>query len=113
MKKMKKALSLLLALAMVLGMVNLTAFAAGEPDTNQIGEYLVYDDAGIADGTTNGKSEKTIEADGVTLSKTIERTEAENVFGITLQVTTTKQETTITPDAAVTLVYCLDDIYHL
>lgn len=91
MKKMKKALSLLLALVMVLGMVNLSAFAAGDETSGTIVEQ---------------KTEWTMTGDGsVGHKKTVEKT-GENTFKITLSVKTKEeiQKEVISPDAAVVVV---------
>lgn len=89
MKKMKKALSLFLALVMVLGMVNLSVFAV---ETSGTIEYQKEDWTMTDDGSVGHK-------------KTIEKTD-ENTFQITLSVKT-KEEITqqvSSPDAAVVVV---------
>ncbi len=88
-KRMKKALSLILALVMILSLVNITALAAGRFE-NQI----------VSDG-----QELTIEDGKVIQSKTIKQT-GTDTFDITLMVKTLEEVQTqvISQDAAVVLV---------
>jgi len=88
MKKMNRIAALVLALIMCLGMMG-TASAA--PSDVQI--------------TKQGK-EESVENGAVKLSKTIAGTETENVFDITLKVTTSEnlEESAISPNTAVVLV---------
>lgn len=101
-RRMKRSLSLLLALVMCLSLVNISAFAAGGGSSDQI----------LADGyfTVDADNQATqvegvippVTQDGYTVSKTIEGTSQENVFDITLKVET--QQTVQTNDAAVMII---------
>ena len=108
-RRMKRSLSLLLALVMCLSLVNISAFAAGGSDW-QIGSYAGYDaQTGEANGesyTSKENATQNLEADGVTMQKNISATATENQFNIELIVTTQEQlsEIPLSPDAAVVLV---------
>ncbi|MCI2056288.1 MAG: Cna B-type domain-containing protein [Oscillibacter sp.] len=95
----KRALSLFMALVLSLGLVQVTAFATDESSQQikQQGTTSYYDKDGKAATADNY---------AVSTTKTIAGTAKENVFDITLQVTTTQdlQKLTISPDAAVCLV---------
>ena len=54
MKNMKKVLSMLLVMCMILGMVPMTAFADGEDDSAQVAETALTMGTKPADGTTTG-----------------------------------------------------------
>ncbi|MEG0755882.1 MAG: hypothetical protein RR450_05760, partial [Oscillospiraceae bacterium] len=102
--KMKKTLSLALALIMVLGMLPLTAFAEGFE--NQVGSYIEYNAKGATTGNqlTAEEATKTLENGKLTMSKSIEQT-GKNAFDITLLVTTAEdlENIPLSQDAAVVL----------
>ena len=95
-RRMKRSLSLLLALVMCLSLVNISAFAAGYEDQVMDGYFVVG-----SDGVTGTTENATNSDQGYTVSKTINQT-GENAFDITLKVET--QQTVQTNDAAVILV---------
>lgn len=106
-RRMKRSLSLLLALVMCLSLVNISAFATG---SSQDSEQQIVSVGGKTWYTGEGDSQvsATEEPDtyDVSVSKTIEGTETENRFKITLEVTTKQQldELKVSADAAVVLV---------
>lgn len=95
-RRMKRSLSLLLALVMCLSLVNISAFATGYEDQVMDGYFVVG-----SDGVTETTENATNSDQGYTVSKTINQT-GENAFDITLKVET--QQTVQTNDAAVILV---------
>ena len=94
-KKLQKMIATCLTLSMALSMMGVTTFATPSEGATKSDSQVVY-----AGGTTT--------ADGVTISKTIAGTGQENVFDITLDVTTTEDlngnTISTAPDAAVSLV---------
>ncbi len=104
----RRGLSFFLALVMCISLVQITAFAAGETSERQIeyaGGSVYYKKDGTQDTSNDaelGKNDVVVE-----LSKTLEGTEKENEFIVTLQVKTNQKLVEIpasTPDAAVVLV---------
>ena len=91
----KKLLSALLAAGMLFTMA--PAVAMAEPAQQTSESQIVYDGEPVT--CANG---------AVTVNKEIEETGEENVFNITLTVTTTEQleEIETSPDAAAVLVIC-------
>lgn len=107
-RRMKRSLSLLLALVMCLSLVNISAFATG---SSQDSEQQIVSAGGTVYYDVNGQQHTTgtlgEEDIVVEMSKTVAKTDTENEFEITLQVKTTQKLTEIpasTPDAAVVLV---------
>ncbi|MEG2989028.1 MAG: hypothetical protein RR807_06450, partial [Oscillospiraceae bacterium] len=115
--KMKKTLSLALALIMVLGMLPLTAFAEDAKDVQAEAQinggktpnYYAYNETNEAFEEAGDKkaavSNRKDDPD-VTISKTIAPTGIENEFDIQLKVQTNQRivEVSTDPDAAVALV---------
>ena len=104
----RRGLSFFLALVMCISLVQITAFAAGKTSEQQIeyaGGSVYYKKDGTQDTSNDaklGKNDVVVE-----LSKTLEGTEKENEFIVTLQVKTNQKLVEIpasTPDAAVGLV---------
>ena len=104
----RRGLSFFLALVMCISLVQITAFAAGKTSEQQIeyaGGSVYYKKDGTQDTSNDaklGKNDVVVE-----LSKTLEGTEKENEFIVTLQVKTNQKLVEIpasTPDAAVVLV---------
>lgn len=119
--KLKRILSTLLAVVMLLGLLPMGALAGTTEDTNQIEmtggktAYYAWDGSGFAEEPTGAPvtgNNPTNGAPEVTTSKTIsavkgaDGTVVENQFDITLNVETTQriEETISSPDAAVVLV---------
>ncbi len=97
----RKTLSMLLAMTMIMGMLQVSVLAASTGSADQImnGYYEV--------GSNNTpakeiKDTSTVTQDGYTLSKTIAPTDKENEFNITLTVQTS--QTVVPSDAAIVLV---------
>ena len=95
----RKALSLLLTLTMVTGMLQIPAMAASS-DSQIMDGYYIVDENGVARLADMGVT--TVQQDGFTLSKTISGTAKENEFNITLSVVTS--QTVQSNDAAIQLV---------
>ena len=104
----RRGLSFFLALVMCISLVPITAFAVGDTSEQQIeyaGGSVYYKKDGTQDTSNDaelGKNDVVVE-----LSKTLEGTEKENEFIVTLQVKTNQKLVEIpasTPDAAVVLV---------
>lgn len=94
----RKALSLLLTLTMLTGMLQIPAMAASYEDQTMDGYYIINENG------NQGLAEKGVESvteDGYTLTKTIEQT-GKDAFDITLTVETS--QTVTTSDAAIQLV---------
>lgn len=116
--KSKKVVSIVLALIMVLGMMPISAMAADPINSaSQIQKvssdnaYYTWNNSASAFENAPDKQPVTTNTTAqnvpkVTTSKTIAGTDTENVFEITLDVTTTQrvEETLSSPDAAVVLV---------
>jgi len=87
----KRVLSLLMALVLTFSLLPTMAFAASDTSAQQItGKYATYDTTGAVQLATADSGTYTT-TDGVTLSKTIEGTNTENVFKVTLGVTTSEE----------------------
>ena len=94
----RKALSLLLTLTMVTGMLQLPAMAASYEDQTMDGYYIINEEGNQGKDQTGATS---VTEDGYTLTKTIEQT-GKDAFDITLTVETS--QTVVTNDAAIQLV---------
>ncbi len=113
----QKILAMLMIIAVLLCFMPTMAFADAKPDTNQIGDYYAVDDAqsGKLDSAPSLKAGATMKAyeetqelpqGQVRINKTIAPTAMENVFNVTLEVTTEdiEMQTVTSEDAAVVLV---------
>ena len=102
-KKIEKLLSLILAVSMIMSLltVGVSATEDGESETLPANVEQIEYAGGSA---TNG--------DGVTVSKTIEGTDDENVFDITLKVDTQKSITEVYRKAQSTAVVIVMDVSH-
>ena len=112
----QKILAVLMIIAVLLCFMPTMAFADGKPDTNQIGDYYAVDDAqsGKLASAPNLKAGTTAKAYAteklpqgqVRINKTIAPTAMENVFDVTLEVTTEdiEMQTVTSEDAAAVLV---------
>lgn len=112
----QKILAVLMIIAVLLCFMPTMAFAGGETSASQIGQYYEADDqnSGELEATPSLKTGETVKkyetqkiADGqVRIDKTIAGTGTENVFDVTLKVTTedVDMQTVTSKDAAVVLV---------
>ena len=105
-QNLKKGLSLLLAIVMVLGMLPFSAFAQSGSQW-QIGQYHALNESDqIIPGTATDDPAQTVSNGAVTLSKVITPTSTENLFNIALNITTVEnvEEIKASSDASVVLV---------
>ena len=104
----KRFLAMLLALIMCLSTLPIGVFATERSSSEQImsGYYVPDDTSKTVTTDTTTTAERSTEGENVKVSKTIEGTENENEFLVTLEVQTKQKlsETVSSPDAAVVLV---------
>lgn len=109
-RKITKVLSILLCTVLMIGLVPASVFASNETNASQIGNYFEVDDkTGALESSptlTEGSTEQSYADGKVKVNKTISATNEENVFDITLSVSTQEkiEEGSSSPDAATVLV---------
>ena len=102
-RKMRKILSIMLTLCMLLTNIPVPSFAAETTEATTTNGYYDADGNWVAGGT--GSATYNVDGTNVTLSKTATPVEGqENTFQITLQVSTSTTTTTYTDGGAVVLV---------
>lgn len=109
-RKITNVLSILLCCVLMFGLVPASVFASNENNAVQIGDYYeVVDTTGALPASpslTEGSTEQSYEDGKVRVNKTISPTTEENVFDITLSVSTQEkiEKGSSSPDAATVLV---------